>query len=410
MRPFAVPAELVRCAAPTLFLMVVLTMTACAAEIPLRKDAEEKTADPVMGSAAGWTVRLDIDGYFPDEGVLVSTTSPDFWKQGSGAFITKPPYLNGKEQQDYHRVYIRPTGEDWTEQMVTVVPDADGKLTLTCYAVAPGAMNIVQWDDVRVEGAKLENGGFEEVAEDGTPVGWRLNGWSDAPKGRFVHDPDGAAEGERYVESTWTWHWNAIVTDVVKDRPIVLRWKCRFIPPETRYPVRVGINGLHGSDPEAHTSFKMAAGMATDNKAPERYIGRLLDGFGIKKYGDSKAVNGALGIYLGEVGDEWQERKIRIEPESSGDVELTFHAARIRDVQKRVYVPVLVDYRDIKVEGATLPPLDTWQRIGRDTEFEIHRDGYVRTWYEAGLRTNLTGVKAGTPVAVTMQVRVAKEQ
>ncbi len=392
-------------------LLMAICMQLFAADIALESDADEKSADPVMGSAAGWTVRLDIDGYFPDEGILVSTQSPDFWKQGSGAFITKPPYLNGKERQKYHRVYIRPTGEDWTEQMVTVVPDADGKLTLTCYAVAPGAMNLLQWDDVRVEGATLENGGFEEVAEDGTPKGWRIGGWNhEVPKAEHIHDPDGAAEGERYVQTSWTWHWNATITDVKKDKPIVLRWKCRFIPPETRYPVRVGINGLKTEAPYKHTIFKVPRWSTIKSETKDRYIGSLLDtvDFG-NKYGDSrKDVKKALHIYLAEAGENWVERTIRIEPESDGELELTFHGARIRDLEKNVYTPVVIDYKDIRVEGATLPELKTWTRIGKDSEFKIRHDGFIRTWYHAGLRTKLSGIKAGTPLVITMKVRTSK--
>jgi len=386
----------------SILLFLATLMNLHAADIPLQPDADEKAADPVMGSAAGWTVRLDIDGYFPDEGVLVSTKSTDFWKQGSGAFITKPPYLNGKERQKYHRVYIRATGEDWAEQMVTIVPDADGKLTLSCYVVAPGAMNLVQWDDIRVEGATLKNGGFEKIADDGSPKGWHLSGWnSKAPKGEVIHDPRGAAEGERYVQASWTWQWNATITDVKKDQPIILRWKNRFITAETRYPVRVGFNGIASG-----MALKTATGMQTNNDAPERYIGRLLDGFDIKAYGDPKQVRNALGIYLAQAGEEWTERTITVEPESDGELELTFHGARIRDLEKNTYTPILIDYKDITVEGATLPDQEEWERIGKDTDIKIRHDGFVRTWYQAGLRTKLTDIQAGTPVVITLKVRV----
>ena len=213
---------------PCLFLLTS-HLHAEPAAIPLDKDAAEKAADPVMGSAAGWTVRLDLDGYFPEQDILVSVSSPDAWKQGPGAFITKPPYLNGKPRQDYHRVYIRPTGEDWTEQMVTVVPDADGKLDLTCYVVAPGAMNIVHWDDLRADGATLRNGSFEETGEDGLPAHWRKGGWrSEAPEGEYRTDTNDAADGKDYVTASWTHQWIATLTDVKKDRPITLRWKTRF--------------------------------------------------------------------------------------------------------------------------------------------------------------------------------------
>ncbi len=376
--------------------------------IPLRSDAEEKAVDPIMGSAAGWTVRLDIDGYFPDEGILVSTQSPDFWKQGPGAFITKPPYLNGKERQKYHRVYIRPTGEDWTEQMLTVVPDADGKLDLSCYVVAPGTMNIVHWDDLRAEGATLRNGSFEAADEEGLPAYWRKGGWkSEAPEGEYRTGTADAADGEDYVTASWTQQWITTLADVKKDQPIVLRWKNRFVPPETRYPVRVGISGLTTGG-ESGTSFQIPSGMRTDNAAPERYINRLLDGFGIEKYGKRKQVNTALGIYLTRADEEWQERTIRLEPKNDGKIELTFHGARIRDLEENVYTPVIIDYKGIRVEGANLPDLKTWARIGKDTEFKIYHDGFIRTWYHAGLRAKLDGVKAGTPVVITMKVRISK--
>lgn len=401
--------------------LTLLAPAAARAQVPLRSDAKEKAADPVMGSAAGWTVRMDIDGYFPDEGVLVSTTSPDFWKQGPGAFITKPPYLNGHQRQKYHRVYIFPTGEDWTQHKVTVVPDASGKLTLTCYAVAPGAMHIVHWDDIRIEGAKLDNGGFEKLDDEATPAGWKLGGWKTrAPKGRLVTDADDAAEGKRYVMSSWSWHWSATISDVVKDRPIVLRWKNRFVTPETRYPVRVGLNGLHLTDPEKHTKFEIASGMKTDAESGERYVGRLLDGFGIARYGPSKAVNAALGVYLAEASRKWRTRTIRLKPESDGQIELTFHAARVRDRDKGVYDPVYVDYRIVGVEGATLANADLrnvdeagcpagWRRIGLDRDFRIVREedgkALARTWHQAGLRQTLTDVLAGREIRIRLEVR-----
>ncbi len=408
-------------------LLVLLLVAAYAhARVPLKTAAEEKAADPVMGPAAGWTVRMDIDGYFPDEDILVSTKSPDFWKQGPGAFITKPPYLNGKERQKYHRVYIFPTGEDWTEHKVTIVPDADGKLTLTCYAVAPGAMHIVHWDDIRVESATLENGGFESAADNGTPEGWTLRGWGNAPKGRYITDTDDAAEGEDYVMSSWSWHWNATMTDVVKDQPIVLRWKNRFVPPETRYPVRIAVNGLHGPDPEQHTKFELASGMGTRANRPERYVGRLLDAFDADAYGGHRAAGDALGIYLGQAGKQWVERALRIEPKTDGELELTFHATRIRDVEEGEYKPVSIDYQIEKVEGATLPNPqfsdedgdyvpDGWKQVGFDQDFRILRqeaDGQTlaRTWYQAGLRAALKDVKAGRPVLVHMRVRAPGSQ
>lgn len=390
--------------------------------IPLQTNTAEKAADPVMGSAAGWTVRLDIDGYFPDEGILVSTTSPDFWQQGPGAFITKPPYLNGQERQKYHRVYIRPTGEDWTKQRVTVVPDASGKLTLTCYAVAPGALNIVHWDQVRVEGASLANGSFERIDDHGDPVGWRLGGWgSDAPRGEVVTDADSAADGHRYVTSSWTWHWSATITDVVKDRPIILRWKSRFVPPETRYPVRVGLSGLGEGGPESHTRFHVARGMETDTDTPERYVRRLLDGFeAAETFGGHRAVNEALAVYLAEAGTRWGDRTIELMPQTDGSIEITLHAARIRDTDRGVYVPVLVDYADLRVEGASLenPGLEDadgvwvprgWARIGADARHRLlYREedrAFARTWYQAGLRARLTNVRAGRPVRIHLRAR-----
>ncbi len=408
------------------FTIFALVLSTACSSISLKSDLEEKVSDPVMGSAAGWTLRLDIDGYFPDEGILVSTTSPDFWKQGPGAFITKPPYLNGKERQKYHRVYILPTGEDWTEHTVTVVPDADGKLTLTCYAVAPGAMNIVHWDDVRVEGATLENGGYEKADEEGKPIGWKLGGWTtEAPKGRYITGADDAAEGDAYVMSSWTWHWSATLSDVKKDQPIILRWKSRFVPPETRYPARVGLNGLNPDNSEKHTAFKMASGMDTDNKAPERYVGRLLDGFDINTYGSLNQVNGALGVYLSEANEEWQERTIQLEPQSDGEIEITLHAARLRDKREGIYKPAYVDYKVLGIKGATLANADMqmldsdgmpkdWKRVGRDLEFKIVRHEsdsvFARTWYQAGLRNTLKDVKKGQAVKIRLMIRRSESE
>jgi len=403
---------------PCLFLLIS-PLHAGSSAIPLESDAAEKAADPLMGTAAGWTVRLDLDGFFPDEDMRIDVQSVDAHEQGPGAFITRPPYLAGKERQNYHRVYIRPTGEDWTEQMVTVMPDADGKLDLTCYVVAPGTMNIVHWDDLRAEGATLRNGSFEEPSEDGLPAHWRKGGWkSEAPEGEYRTGTTDAADGEDYVTTSWTQQWIATLTDVKKDQPIVLRWKTRFVPPETRYPVRVGISGLSNGEP--FTTFQIPSGMQTDNAAPERYINRLLDGFDAYTADERRTSRDALGIYLAKTGPNWTERRIEIEPTADGSLELVFHAARIRDLEKGIYSPVYIDYRILDVQGAALPNADLskvdetghpaqWKRIGRDREFKILRNEngqpFARTWYQAGLRTTLSGVKAGTPIMITLNVR-----
>ena len=250
-------------------------------------------------------------------------------------------------------------------------------------------------------------------------MGWELRGWGDAPRGEVIHDPENAAEGERYVTASWTWHWNASITDVVKDRPIVLRWQNRFVPPETRYPVRVGISGWHPETPEANVPISGPHWSTIKSETPVRYAGRLLDRLDLSKEQD-EAARSALMVYLAEAGPDWVERTIEVTPEADGELELTLHGARRRDREAGVYQPVLVDYVDIEVAGASLvhPGLtdqdgdglpDGWRRIGDDTEFAIMREAdgasFARTWYQAGLRTTLRDVVAEQPVVITMQVR-----
>lgn len=106
------------------------------------------------------------------------------------------------------------TTPGWQEMRFEFTPREDGVVTLKLMGNGvrkPGNDEFIPiWtyaDDMRVEGAELVNGGFEEPGAKGCPHGWRF----EVKEPLWVHDPKLAAEGEYCIK---TWHNGRIAQDL----------------------------------------------------------------------------------------------------------------------------------------------------------------------------------------------------
>ncbi len=121
------------------------------------------------------------------------------------------------------------SSERWKEAAFCFIPKTDGKVLLLlmgrCEIDPTAHKHIPVWtyyDDVRVEGATLANGGFERLAADGSPWGWK------ASSGRplVVTDPRVAAEGRRCVKCWHNGRW-AQTLSVKAGRKVTVRVRLR---------------------------------------------------------------------------------------------------------------------------------------------------------------------------------------
>lgn len=101
-------------------------------------------------------------------------------------------------------------------------------------------------------------------------------------------------------------------------------------------------------------------------------------------------------------------------------MELTFQGIRSVDREATRYRAINIDYREIEADGVALSANefapdsnelpDGWEAVGRDAdELKVLRDEagtpFVRTWYQAALRTRLSGLKNGEPFTLSFEAR-----
>lgn len=115
----------------------------------------------------------------------------------SGKFkIIDSPWYKEKRKQS---IEIRgETTEEWRSCSFTFVPDKDGKVRLRVRApyVKPGTPpKVCAYDNIKVEGAELKNGSFEEKT---LSSGW-IPGWG-TKDGLMTGDAD---DGNSYIRCTY---------------------------------------------------------------------------------------------------------------------------------------------------------------------------------------------------------------
>lgn len=83
-----------------------------------------------------------------------------------------------KKMKEGHSIIISGKMSDqWQKIEFSFVPDADGKISLFLQAPGSSRRDLIKpllIDDVKVAGAVMQNGGFEQLNKSGIPVGWRF--------------------------------------------------------------------------------------------------------------------------------------------------------------------------------------------------------------------------------------------
>lgn len=105
-----------------------------------------------------------------------------------------------KEQADSRLLVTGKAGETWEEKSFQFISKEDCWVNI--YLMASGKGNDLPWvayDNVRVEGAALKNGSFEQVdTRNGLPENWT----TPAKSKLELKTGDDAADGKNYIETT----------------------------------------------------------------------------------------------------------------------------------------------------------------------------------------------------------------
>lgn len=96
-----------------------------------------------------------------------------------------------KENQDRRLVITGKSGEKWEEKWAQFIPNEDCIVCVQLMSPSPKA--YVAFDNIRIEGASLKNGSFEQIGAKGTPQGWYA-------MGKYTLKKADAADGENCVE------------------------------------------------------------------------------------------------------------------------------------------------------------------------------------------------------------------
>ena len=124
--------------------------------------------------------------------------------------------------------------DEWREFEYAFTPQADGEVEVLL--MAQGHLSAtdneylplwVYFDDVRVEGAEIVNGGFEDVDAAGAPAGWRNHG--DYVGGWLIPDETSAREGRNSVKVWHNGRWTQRV-QVSAGTPVTIRAMVRAEP------------------------------------------------------------------------------------------------------------------------------------------------------------------------------------
>ena len=89
-----------------------------------------------------------------------------------GMYAKNPGYA--KENKDFminSYMISALEGDGWQEYKLSFTPDKNGRGFILLKATSDE--NWICWDDIKVEGAKILNGNFEDLNEEGLPNKWR---------------------------------------------------------------------------------------------------------------------------------------------------------------------------------------------------------------------------------------------
>lgn len=183
---------------------------------------ETPASEPVkLAAAARFDIRADAAVQSIEDGRSLE----------GGATVERMSWVSDAERPRGYTVNLPVTYTGWRTGAIQFTPRRSGRVSISLTGpweeAEKGVLyrQEVLWDDVRVEGGKLENGGFEAM-RGGRPVSWVGQGTVTA------QTPDLAAvEGTHYAR---TWHnqplWGSIA--VTGGRPVTIHLSARAVRPE----------------------------------------------------------------------------------------------------------------------------------------------------------------------------------
>ena len=137
-------------------------------------------------------------------------------------------HYKGKPMEMKSAMFLsKPLTDKWQEFEFSFVPEKDGQVSILFHA--PGSKdkaNIkpILVDDVKTTGAKLENGGFELLKQDGKVSGWRLRKLAEFVTG------DDAAEGKNCVKVSYSDGAAAQEIKVKGGETVIVTFKAKLAP------------------------------------------------------------------------------------------------------------------------------------------------------------------------------------
>ena len=96
-----------------------------------------------------------------------------------------------KEKADRRLVITGKTGEKWEEKWIQFIPAEDCRVTIQLMSTSPKV--YAAYDHIRIEGASMQNGSFEQLNPKGNLQGWY-------PMKKPALKKTGAADGKNCVE------------------------------------------------------------------------------------------------------------------------------------------------------------------------------------------------------------------
>jgi len=393
--------------------------------VVMRANEVEQADDPVFGEVGNHLgAAILIDG-FRDGASPVGFHAADAPVE---SVMWQPPWM-GKPKANFFRFYAHATPLVWQEFDLRIVPDADGQIDVTLIGTGgshvwpDGKWNIdnpnwTYFDRVSCTGAKLDNGDFEEV-DGGVPVGWSVVSKPEYDPA-LVDNPGVAVSGRRCIKVGNWFGYRQTLRNVRKGEPITLSYVARTPSIERDFNVRIGLSGIDNPEPIALRPLALPPNSLLLS------VNRWRGEWGPNPVHDIPRTGreGAMAFEM-RAGGDWTETEIVFLPTASGDVEMTLHGARIEDRHRGLFVPRVVQYDDIRVEGAKLTNASFeeigddglpvgWRRVGRERQSMILNNDseqaavgrhFVSVWYEAGLRATLTGVEKDRPVRLRLKTR-----
>jgi endoglucanase len=183
------------------------------------------------------------------------------------ATISRMNWVPEADQPRGYTVSLPVNHIGWRSLSIEFTPSRSGTVTLTLMGpweeASKGIMyrEEVLWDDIKADGAKLSDGGFESSPA-GKNATWRRAGGTIVEQTRDAP----AAEGSRYAQ---TWHNQTLFTElqVAGGRPVTIRLHSRAVrPPGLREMRRI-----EGRDSRGHVAakrFLRGANLANSLEAP----------------------------------------------------------------------------------------------------------------------------------------------